>query len=250
MPSQSETGHAVNLANAQGLYDFCQVLGAAYKPAQPRFKLPAFAQQIIESKDAQERAEAARRAVDDAINPRADLFDGLGPFVTRAMRSFRTCGATERTVADAEAVARKLQGSRATTPEAPAADGTGARTRSVSQKSFDMQLANFNRFIGHLSGAREYAPGEEDLTVDALKARHEAMDTANKACAAPAAVLTEALVRRDLLFYAPKTGLVDTCLGIKEYVLSMNKAKNPGIGGVARFKFRNLRQRLQKAGLA
>ncbi|RYY95033.1 MAG: hypothetical protein EOO11_16695 [Chitinophagaceae bacterium] len=166
------------------------------------------------------------------------------------MRSFRTSGAPAKAIASADTLNKKIQGTRATPPPKAVDGEEAAQARSVSQKSFEMVQAHFSTLLGDLAAAPAYAPAEEELTLSVLQARADAMKAANTAVVPLEAELTASLLRRDIAFYAEGTGLVDTALAVKEYIGSLDRAKVPAAVGAAKFKFRNFRDRLEKAGLA
>jgi hypothetical protein len=250
MPSNYEGGHGVNLARFNGLYEFTATLGAAYSPSNPKLQRTALATMAVEARALFDAADAAQRAYDAAVDRRADAYKGLAPLVTRVLKNFRASAAAAAIVADAVALNKKIQGTRAT--PAPKADpGAEAVTvRSVSQRSFEMQRANFGRLVDLLAGSGAYNPAEEELALPALRARCSAMDAANSACVPLEAAFTAALLRRDTYFYGAATGLVDTALHVKEYIASLDKKKVPAAAGAARFRFRNNRRLLEKAGIA
>ncbi|RYY38666.1 MAG: hypothetical protein EOO08_13750 [Chitinophagaceae bacterium] len=252
MPSRStsETGHGVNRANFDGLYELTGVIGTAYKPANAAFKRSSLKAKATECGIAFEEAESARRAFNNAVNERADCFKGCSLLSTRMMKSLRSSGASARAVADAETINKKVQGERATPPPKAVDGAEAARARSVSQRSFDMTHANFNKLIEQLAATPAYNPSEEELSVAELKARAARMKELNTAVVPLEAALTEALLRRDIAFYAPTTGLVDTALAVKEYIGSLDRSKVPVATEARKFRFRNIRERLEQAGLA
>ncbi|RYD94553.1 MAG: hypothetical protein EOP50_09320 [Sphingobacteriales bacterium] len=251
MPSRSsETGHGVNRANFDGLYEFTGVIGTAYKPANEAFKRINLKRKATECGIAFEEAERARRAFNTAVNDRADGFKGINTLSTRIMKSLRSSGASARAIADAETINKKVQGSRATPPPKAIDGAEAARARSVSQLSFDMIQSNFEKLVDQVSATPAFNPGEEELSVDVLKARATRMKELNTTVVPLEASLTETLLRRDIAFYAPGTGLVDTALGVKEYIASLDRSKVPAAAEARKFRFRNYRERLEKAGIA
>ncbi|GAB4092811.1 hypothetical protein [Flaviaesturariibacter terrae] len=250
MPSRSETGHDVNRANFDGLYELTGVLGAHYQPSNEQLKRTALAQKAVEARDALDRAEAARRAYTEAVDRRAEAFKGYGPLCTRLMKSLRSSGAPAGTVAKAESLNKKMQGTRAT-PAPKAVDGQeAAQARSVSQQSYDMLQETFGKLVAFLAETPAYAPAETELSVATLRARHHAMKAANTGIVPLEAALTEAILRRDMILYGPGTGIVDTARAVKAYIGSLDKAKVPAAAEAAKFIFRSEMRRLEKAGLA
>ncbi|RYZ21836.1 MAG: hypothetical protein EOO16_11510 [Chitinophagaceae bacterium] len=250
MPTLTDTGHGVNMAHFEGLHEFTATLGTHYKPSNSRLVRAALATQAIECRGLFDRAEGAKRAYDDAVNARAEAFKGIPQLCTRLLKSFRASGATARTIEDAEGLNKKLQATRATPPPKAADGAEAAEARSVSQRSFDMVCVNFEKLVAFLAGKPAYAPAEPELQVAGLQARLDSMKAANTAVVPLEANLTGALLQRDIAFYAPETGLVDTALAVKEYIGSLDRKVVPAAAGVKAFRFRNLRGRLEKAGLA
>jgi hypothetical protein len=54
--------------------------------------------------------------------------------------------------------------------------------------------------------------------------------------------LANARAERDKLLYAPKTGMMDTALAVKEYVKSVFGSKSTQYKEVQRIKFRNIKK--------
>ncbi|TCZ74860.1 hypothetical protein [Flaviaesturariibacter aridisoli] len=248
--SISETGHGVNRANFDGLYELTGLIGTSYKPSNENLKRDALKAKATECGIAFEEGEAARRAFDNAVAARAEPYSGISALCTRILKSFRTSGAPAKAIASADALKKKVQGTRVTPPPTAVDGEEAAKARSVSQTSYDMVHVHFEKLVAGLAETAEYNPAEEELTVASLKARARAMKTGNTTVVTTEAALTAALIRRDLAFYAPETGLVDTAKYVKDYLGSLDPAKVPAAVEAKKFKFRNVRKLLAKAGLA
>lgn len=248
--STSETGHGVNRANFDGLYELTGVIGADYKPSNELLKRVRLKAKATACGIAYEEAEAARRAFDNAVAARAEPYSGISALCTRILKSFRTSGAPAKAIATADTLKKKVQGTRVTPPPKAVDGEEAAKARSVSQTSYDMVHVHFEKLVAGLAETPEYNPAEEELKLTTLQARAAAMKAGNTSVVPLEAALTAALIRRDLAFYAPGTGLVDTAKAVKEYLGSLSPAKVPAAVGAKKFKFRNVRKLLVKAGLA
>ncbi|MEQ1678573.1 MAG: hypothetical protein ABL876_17890, partial [Chitinophagaceae bacterium] len=92
---------------------------------------------------------------------------------------------------------------------------------SVSQQSYDLQADHWGKMIQLLASQANYKPNEADLTVVALRTLRTSMKAANTNVGTAYNAFKNALIERDRLVYAERTGLVDTAKAVKNYVKSI-----------------------------
>lgn len=233
MSSTTETGHAKNLASLENLINYCSNYGATYAPTNPAFAIDNLRALHAQGKQSLQTIFKAKTVYETAVNERKALFDTVKPIATKALNAFMACGAAPATVDDARGYYNKLLGRRAgTTARAKAKASTAAssgstgaeelpKVISVSQQSYDKQVEHFEQLISTLSGEPKYNPNEQELKLDTLTQLLNDMNTRNSAVIGAYVTLSTARIKRDEVFDAPTTGLIDTALDIKKYLKSV-----------------------------
>lgn len=248
MASTSETGHAKNVDNFGSLIDGITTFGAKYNPSNPATAITAL-------KTKKESARASINAVNtaaiqyaNATNKRETAFVPFNSTVTRALNALRASPSADNTDAAVATIARKILNTRASkSPQgkeaaAAAADPTvTVKTISTSQRSFDSQVDNFDRFVEALANIPEYKPNEEELKVEALKVFAAELRKANDECNTASYALDAARATRNAELYAPNTGLVDVALSVKAYVKSLFGATSVEYKRISSLEFRTVK---------
>ena len=161
------------------------------------------------------------------------------------MNALKVSGASDAVVDGANTINRKIQGERATpkkTEEEKQAlkeQGKEVIEISTAQLSYDNRLDNFDKLIKYLANVTEYAPNEDDLKIATLKDVYTVLQEKNKAAKEIGEPLTNARIARNKVLYTPKTGLVDTALDVKKYILSVFGASSPEYKQVNKLAFKN-----------
>lgn len=237
----SETGHAKNVANMEVMISKIQSFGVAYNPPRANMKNPALTTMTDAARDSISEASFFTNANSGAVKQRETAFEGLDKLVTRVIDALAISSA-EATIGDrARTLARKLRGRRAgdrieDDPATPDVDES-EQNISVSQMSFDNQLANFEAFVQLLESQPTYAPNEADLKATALRARADDMRAQNNAVNTAQASLDLARIQRNNVLYAEGTGLYDIAADIKTYVKSAFGADSPQYAQIKDLKF-------------
>jgi len=247
MKKNPETGNVKNLASADLLLSYCTEFGAKYKPANPALTLPSLQSQYDEAYAAQENVNDWITRANIAINARFYEFDGLASFCVTVVSALTSCGASKQTIKDAKYLLRKLQGRRAAKLILPVETKEGELPAvpdniSASQRSMDQQIEHFSRLIKLLTAEIKYKPNEDELMVTSLSKRLDSMKKANGEVADIIAGISGARVNRDLLLYAPETGIVDISKLTKEYVKSVFKTSGADYKKVRAIPFRTLKK--------
>ena len=248
MASTSETGNAKNVDNFGSLIDGILSFGAKYNPSNPATIVTAL-------KAKKESARASINAVNtaaiqyaNATNTRETAFVPFNSTVTRGLNALRASPSADNTDAAVATIARKIlntrapKGSKSKETPAPAADpAVKVKKVSTSQRSFDSQVDNFDRFVEALANVPEYKPNEAELKVEALKAFAAELRKVNDACNAASYALDAARATRNTELYAPSTGLVDVALSAKAYVKSLFGATSVEYKRIASLEFRTVK---------
>ena len=243
MSTNSESGHATNMANLDELNSYVTGYGAIYNPANATIQLPALQTLAVDVKNAQDAADASLGAYRSAVDAREAAFIPLSNLATRIRNSLKSSGVTKIVFESADSIFKKIQGRRAKpklTDEqkaALAAEGKEVREVSASQMGYDNRLENMNKLIELLLTIPEYAPNEEELKTETLQALLIDLDAKNKAVISASTKLSNDRLARNEVFYKEETGLYDVASNVKSYVKSVFGATSAQYKQVSRIKF-------------
>ncbi|MEI6062586.1 MAG: hypothetical protein WCR72_17925 [Bacteroidota bacterium] len=227
MASTSETGHAKNEANFRSLTAFASSYGADYNPSNGYIQLPALQSLSQNAGNALLTVNSTLSDFKKAAGNRRTAFAPLNILSTRILNALMSSGADENLVANAKTLVHKIKGERITprlTEEEKAAlkaEGKESNESSSSQLSFDNRLDNFDKLVKLLGTATEYKPNEPELQLTSLSALYTIMYNCNQAVIDITAVLSQARVSRNEIFYSPLTGLFEVATTAKKYVKSL-----------------------------
>jgi len=248
MASNSETGHAKNMANFAQLLIKCSSYDGSFNPSNPAIQLPALQNTLSLGKDSIASVNGAEGVLSNAIAGRGLAFNPFSKLITRVGNAAKASGAPQLTVDQVMALIRKLQGRRATPKKTDAEKQAAAEAGkeivevSSSQTSFDSLLNNFDKLIKLLVTIPEYAPNESELTIAALTAYCEELKAKNLAVANFETALTRLRIDRNTLLYTEVTGITDVANAVKLYIKSVFGATSPQYKQVSSLKFTNYKQ--------
>ncbi|MEP7237639.1 MAG: hypothetical protein ABI685_07235 [Ferruginibacter sp.] len=245
MSSTTETGHAKNVANFEDLISFCTAYGPKYNPSKEALKVANLTTQRTNALAALKQVKTTETAFNNATNKRMDAFKPLKQLATQIVNALDTTDASKETVKDARTINRKIQGQRAKAkPVNPPPPGEleGASI-SASQQSYDQQLEHFDKLIELLASDSNYKPNETELTVAALNKTLADLRNANTAVVDTYTNVSNSRINRDNLLYNPLTGLVNTALDVKKYVLAVFKATSPEFKQVNKLPFKVIKSK-------
>jgi hypothetical protein len=247
MPSKTDSGNAVNVANLGKMNTTCTGFGPLYNPSNPNITIKALTAKYIASDAAVKAVEPFKKPYKDALDARQVQFVLLTPLARAAYGVLASSdGVSATTLSDAYMLVKKIAGTNKPStakkktkltekpgedakPEAevkPAEDTKTkeeeaepvAATHSTSQLSFDMRLANYYDLVALLNAEPNYTPNEADITVIALNTFADELKTVNDAVVSVYGDYSKSLNARDTLLYAPETGLTDIAAKVKSYV--------------------------------
>jgi len=244
--SYSETGHAQNAAKFKIVITKVTAIGGIYNPSKVLIKLPAI-------NTLSTNADAAILAVDNAYTPwskkvglREEAFSPLSQLVTNVINALQATDASAKTIKDAKALEKKIQGTRATPKAKPTIPPPLVPIIyiSASQLQFDSRIENFIKLIILLTSEPEYIPNEIELAIAGLTAFLNTMKSTNTDVIAAEATLTQARKARNIVLYLPVTGLYDIQTAIKKYIRSISTQKEL-YNQLTKIKFSQLPKKLR-----
>ena len=234
MPSTSETGHAKNIANFEDLISFCTGYGTSYNPSKESLTIAKLKELQTQAKDILQQTKITKTNFDNATNARQIAFNDLKPLATKIVNALAVSGASDLVIADAKIINRKIQGAKAngakkeiTTPTDPNTPTPTDKTISTSQQSYDSIIDHFTKLLETITQESNYKPNENELKIDAIKARLENMKSTNTDLINAYTNWSNTRIQRNAILYSPLTGLVQTALEVKKYVKSVFGATSP-----------------------
>lgn len=222
MASQSETGHAKNVANFQALIEEVKTM-PKYKPHSERFTILGLEAKYQASIGSTNALNKVNIALGNLITERQIQFEPLPRLATRILNGLADTDATDGFKKDAATIARKIQGRRATpkkketeAPEPGAAPE--AKTISTSQQSFDNMVEHYRKLVELLSTEPTYKQADETISLLGLQAMVQKMETVNKAVKEAKATFGEHIRLRNEMLYEEKIGLVAIAKEVKKLI--------------------------------
>lgn len=247
MSSNTESGHAVNVANFKQLVTSCTYFGTPYNPVNAALKLPALNTKAGQADSAMAAVDTAEAVYDLKVRGRALVFAQLDPLTTRIGRAYASMSPNPVSLKKVKGLIGKIQGRRATDPDEPTPDETGntppPNTISASQTGFDNRVSNFGRLVQALLADATYQPNEADLTPTALQALYADLNSKNADVRNAWTPLDNARAERDRVLYDPSTGMVPVGLKAKDYVLGAFGFKSAQYGQVKGIRLRTIKSR-------
>ena len=244
MASNSETGHAKNVANFQDLTSFVGGYGPTYNPAKATLKLPALITSYTFAYGSITDVVAKNTLFNNAVNDRVHEFSDIRSLGTRIVSALEATDASPEKIKDAKGFNRKLQGRRAsgsnaaaTPAEAATLKAAGHKKISTSQQSYDQLIEHFSALVSVVKSEPSYAPNEADLKIPALNTKIANLITKNKAVADAYTEISNARIVRDKKLYATNTGIVKLAADVKKYVKSVYGASSAEFAQIKGIKF-------------
>ena len=242
MPSQSEVGHAKNVANLQKLTEQVTVY-TLYNPPIESLTVPNLQTLYTTSSTKLNEVEEKRNANKNAIALRQSAFENLKPTSTKIINHLDILGLLQGTLDQAKSLNRLIQGGQKKTiilPENPD-NGQPSTTNpiSTSRQSYTQQAENFGILIQLLSTIPTYNPNEDDLKLANLNTYKDSLVSSTQAVDQTEAELNLKLIERDNILYADGTGLYSIAQNVKKYVKSIYGATSPEYANVSDIEFTN-----------
>ena len=239
MASQSEVGHAKNVANFADIIAYCTAYGTTYNPSKTALQLTELNTLLATAQTELANVTTAKNAFDTVTGDRQLTFEPLKPLATKVFNYLSVTDATSETIADAKTINNKLQGKRTgTTAENPPTEGENQNnTVSVSRQSYDMLTENFASFVDLVSSVPSYTPNETELTTASLTAYLGELQTANTNVINAEVAYSNARISRNSVLYSENTGLVDIASDVKKYVKAIFGATSPQYKQISGIKF-------------
>ena len=158
------------------------------------------------------------------------------------MNALAASNATEKSIENAKAIQKKIQGARGTAIAEPTltanqTDEATVRTRSTSQQSFGHLSEHFSRLILLLKTETSYSPNELDLQVATLDTLLIDMEASNAEVMRAANDLSNSRIRRNEWLYTSDASLYHCAGEVKKYLRSLYGAASSQYKQVSGIRF-------------
>lgn len=261
MSSNSETGHAVNLANLLKLNQTVLTFGSTINPSLPALSTANVTALYTTASTKQTAVNSLKAVWQDATNVRATEFNKLKALMARIEGAIKSSGASKETLKDFKLLAKKILGQQSkknkddekdnlkeskeitpgtTEPSQESSSKDESKGNSTSQLSMNQKINNFEAVIYILQNISTYNPNEPEVSIPGLQAFLIALKTENTNANNAWAALRKARGERNAVFYTEGTGLVSIGNMLKDYVLSVYGKTSYEYNSVKNIKFRNL----------
>ena len=237
MASQSEVGHAKNVANLQKLKEQVTVY-TLYNPPVENLTIASLQTLYTTASAKLSEVEDKRLANKNAIASRQSAFENLKPISTKIINHLGILGLSEGILDQAKSLNRVIQGGqkKSTTPTPPPLEGEGGGI-STSRQSYTQMAENFGILLQLLSTIPTYNPNEDELKLTNLTTYQASLVSATQSVDQTEAELNAKIIERDQILYADGTGLYTIAQNVKKYVKSLYGATSPEYSNVSAIKF-------------
>jgi len=242
MASSSETGHVKNVNHLEDLITFCSGYGVAYNPSKVIIQMAGLNQLLTAAKATIE--DVNKKLIDyaNAVNNRQIKYQNLKKLGTRLVSALSATDANSKTIENAIAINRKIQGGRAAAKVTPTpATGTDptpeSKSYSVAQQSYGMMADHLSKLILLLQSEPSYNPNEPELKISGLNTLLSEMLQSNTAVMNAMTNLSNARLNRNKQFYSDDNCLFECAAQVKNYVKSAFGATSPEYKQISSLKF-------------
>lgn len=243
MASQSELGHAKNVANFKELITFVKSLGTQYKPMADVLKITALQDLDTKADQALNDLKQAETLAKQATANLQKHFKTLNTLSSQIMGLLKSSGTKKSSIEEANIIHKLITGanSKKKKTETDTANPSEAKsTRSQSRQSYDSRLDNFEKLIMILQNIPEYKPNEEGFKITDLQSKAQTMKQSIQDDDAKELNRSRLMTERNKVLYTPDTGLVDIGLMAKEYIKgAFGGVKSAEYKIISKIKFSN-----------
>ena len=243
MASTSEVGNAKNVFNFGDLITILTGYTAPkpYDPSKDAIKLPNLIIKKTDADDVMLKVDQKSPTFIITTDERKQVFAAIPELASKVRNAVIASDAPAEFLPNVTQITRKLQGRRAKAiqpidPNTPPEEVPV--NISVSQKSFDSQIALMGTLIELLDAQTGYNPNEPDLKVAGLKDLHIKMKATNTAVVDAHTAVTNARIARDKVLYDPNTGMLRLVKDVKAYVKSLFGVKSIQFKQISALKFK------------
>ena len=221
------------------LVGICETFGARYNPGKEAIKPAALSSLLDQAQQSVEAVTVAQQAYTSAVSFRNEGYAGISKLATRIFHAMASWDASEKTLEDAMRIRRCLAYHPSENAEnAKAEDGAQKERKGnpAVHLNFEALASNFKKFVECVKTVPEYAPNEEDLTIEGLEAFHGRLMLLTGEVMRKEALLTQARFKRNELLFGPK-GIYGIAKTVKHYMRTAFRKNSDEFRAVSRIRF-------------
>lgn len=239
MKSQSEVGHAKNIANLNLLNTNIVELGTKYNPTNPKLLLANLQSTYTTGFNVQKNVNTLTAPYTVAVDQRELIFKPLNRDLTKLRKAYKASeGVTAVQLEDLMTVIRKLKGVRKTKIK-PATNPEEAQTNySTAQLSYDQRTNNMDLLIALLQNTPNYNPNEVEFKVVTYQNKKTEMLKKTAKVATTFVPLNNARSARNNALYSDLDNLVTLGNKAKDYLFSILEADSTQYKAISKIKFK------------
>lgn len=239
MASNSEVGHAKNIAHFNLLNTHIAGLGAIYNPSNTKLYLTNLQAAYTTVSGQQLDFNARSAPYSFAVDAREELFAPLNPNLTRLQKAYKaTEGVTAAHIEDLRSIVFKIKGLRNKKAPQPTPDEPAPNQISVSQLSYDQRTNNMDLLISLLQNTPNYAPNEADYTVAYYKDQKQQMLLKTQEVANTFIPFNNARSLRNHTLYEASDNIIGLAEKTKAYIATILPKSSPQYKAIAAIKFK------------
>jgi len=246
----AETGHAKNVANFKALTAQVSEMGARYNPSADSIRLSALTTRGIQADQVMSALIKAGSLADNTTNKRIEQFAKISKLITRISATLKMARVSPETMDDAAGFIAKLRGKRRGKPADTSLPSPSSSTiaepvhhpttKSVSQRSFDMQQAAFGELVAFIEAQPHYKSNDAALTKEGLNDFLVGLDAANTEAIVVNNTYRQAQQTRNMELYDRQNGLFTIVSEVKAYLKSLPDGINsPDYKNAVKFQFKS-----------
>jgi len=202
---------------------------AKWNPSNAALKIPALTAMHASGQPFVTGVVSAKAPHTIKINDLQAAFDKIEPRVRASRRYFKSCGASDAELKDANTIINKLLGDgkkpKPVNPDQPG--GAAQQSHSTSHLSYDSRLGNLTALREYYANVSAYQPNETDIKLDGFDALIAECQTALGGVDTAFVPYFEALNQRDAKLYDDADSILEIYRDSKEYYKSLYAPNTP-----------------------
>lgn len=240
MASNSEVGHAKNIANLNLLNTHIVALGGRYQPSNRLLELSNLQEVYGTAYTEQQAVNTTLAPYTIAVDDREAIFVPLNRQLTKLRKAYKsTKDVKQPQMEDFMTIVRKLKGKKKYQQPGKSTDTDADEiNHSVSQLSYDQRTNNMEPLISLLENTPNYSPNEEEYKITTWADRKVLMLKSTQRVADTFIPLNKARAKRNEIVYNRENNLVDLANAAKDYLFSILDVDSVEYKAIARIRFK------------
>ena len=210
-----------NMQTFTRLIGYCTGYGGKYNPGRQTLQVENLQVQLEAVSQALEEVKVTKVHFYNEVNARRQAFDELPKLAASVIRTLKSFGASEETMADARLYFRNLLGRRLTAKpieKASEAVEPFPVRRSQMQLAFVNKVDWFAQLVQTAATLSSYQPNEPELSIEGLNSKVVELQAFNKRVDDARVKWKNARMKRDKLVKGKDESVMITTRAVKDYL--------------------------------